>query len=394
MQPVHLAVGVVAPGAGIVGAGLGLVRIVRRGQLEFLATGTSIISTDGSFLGAAQLTFALPTRGFPERGKSRWSLPESAKLDAKASLTLRASRLEAKEQNFYGLGPDSSRSAHSGYGLRGNDAGLEVNEPLFSWSSVGFSFDFLQPRVDLSTNDSIPQMRAVFTEASAPGLASRNDFSRYEPYLQLRTPPRDYIASMFRAGFAFYHAWEDNTYSFRRLDLTSRTLIPLRLPARRRPVFGAKPVSTGQKIRGFLCPSERSGRYCSLGELTLIGISDFSYTQGSSQVPFYFDETLGGADFEGNDTLRGYADYRFRGPDRLLLQAEYRHPIWGPVGLLSFYDAGKVGFEPSDLSFVGLRHDFGVGLYVRAGGRELARLYLAFGTGEGTRFRPRFGNIY
>ena len=40
-------------------------------------------------------------------------------------------------------------------------------------------------------------------------------------------------------------------------------------------------------------------------------------------VPFYLMPSLG-----GNDTLRGFRNYRFRGPHALLLQAEYRWEIW------------------------------------------------------------------
>ena len=43
-------------------------------------------------------------------------------------------------------------------------------------------------------------------------------------------------------------------------------------------------------------------------------------------MPFYLMPTLG-----GNDTLRGFREYRFRGPHAILLQAEYRWEIWiGP----------------------------------------------------------------
>jgi hypothetical protein len=71
-------------------------------------------------------------------------------------------------------------------------------------------------------------------------------------------------------------------------------------------------------------------------------------------------------------------------------QVEYRHKLWGPFGLLAFYDLGKVALLPSDISLDHLRHDIGFGAFVRAGNHELMRIYIGFGTGEGSRVHPKF----
>lgn len=92
--------------------------------------------------------------------------------------------------------------------------------------------------------------------------------------------------------------------------------------------------------------------------------------------------------------MRGFADYRFRAPNRELFQAEYRHTLWGPFGLSSFYDTGKVALRPSDLTFSSLRHDVGMGVYVVAGRHELMRMYTGFGTGEPSDLHTRFGNVF
>ena len=62
-------------------------------------------------------------------------------------------------------------------------------------------------------------------------------------------------------------------------------------------------------------------------------------------MPFYGMPTLG-----GNDTLRGFRMYRFRGPHALLLQAEYRWEIWSGLDGALFYDAGKTPLERSPTS--------------------------------------------
>jgi hypothetical protein len=414
-QPFHLTVNTIAPGAGIAAFGGAFSLIQRFDGFEFMPSALGLVSTDGSFLAQTQLTFVLPTRGLRDVAKTFEStrqkrdlsrsgvIPDSFEADAKASITFRIQRFQAREQAFYGLGPSTSLSGLAGYGLRQNDATLLISNPLFSWSSVGFSVDFLQPRIDSSSDHSIPQMRVAYANSSIPGLNTRNDYLVYKPYLQVRYPPRTSIYSDITAEYALYHAWDGPRYSFQRVSVTSRMVIPLRMPSHRTPSFAVS-VETKKVVparscgwsafTNALCPNQRSGTHCSMGSLTFVGLVSTSYTWGKSQVPFYFDETLGGADIQGNDTLRGFADYRFRAPNRELLQAEYRHTLWGPFGLLSFYDTGKVALQPSDLGFSSLRHDVGLGVYVAAGRRELMRVYIGFGTGEPSHLHSRFGNVF
>ena len=409
-DPVHLTIGSVEPGAGTFAYGLGLSAVQRLGQMEFLGTDTIVRSTDGSFLINGGLTLALPTMGFTNvkqgtaryGSSGRWSVPDSKAIDGKASITFKTSRLEAKEQDFYGLGNESQRSARSGYSLRLNDFGVAVNDPLSTWTSVGFQADFLQPRAGLSSNTSIPQVRSAFDEATAPGLTAYTDFASFGPNLNIQFPPRRSTYFVLGAGYQFYHSIDDAArYSFRRLNLSGQLVYHLRANARRHRVYATEKgpevkeaVTASGWMKNAICSSERSGKTCTFGDLYVLTSAIFSSTGSKSQVPFYFQDTLGGANFENADTLRGYADYRFRGPDQMLGQLEYRKPIWGPIGFLAFYDVGKVGLVSSDLSFSHLHHDWGVGLYARIGNREVARIYLGLGTGEGIQLHPKLGNVY
>ena len=67
-------------------------------------------------------------------------------------------------------------------------------------------------------------------------------------------------------------------------------------------------------------------------------------------MPFYLMPTLG-----GNDTLRGFREYRFRGPHAILAQAEYRWEIWSGLDGALFYDAGKVADRRGRSEFQGSR---------------------------------------
>lgn len=85
--------------------------------------------------------------------------------------------------------------------------------------------------------------------------------------------------------------------------------------------------------------------------------------------------------------MRGFRDYRFRDRDFFLIQTEYLRDLVGPLDLILFYDAGKVGSSISNLDEGRLRQTVGVGIVFqpRRLDKLLFRFYLGFGSGEGTR---------
>lgn len=395
-QPIHIALTTVAPGAGTAAFGPAFSYVVRPYRFEFLLSGTGAVAEDGSYITQAHTTFAIPGRSVSLQqlrrtlvGKYRRRFqgrrPFYEPIDAKTSVTLRWQRIGAREQDFYGLGPDSSRSGRAGYGIILNETYAAIDSPFSSWNSLGFEFSFLAPRVTSSVNSSVPEMGSVYTETTAPGLTVRDDFLRFAPYIAFRIPAHGSYNISTRVGYAFYHAMGDPVHSFQRLSANGKVAIPVWLPV--------PPNHRKNRFLNGVCPSLRSGTRCSLGDSAILGSVAASYKAAASQVPFYFDQTLGGTNLSGQDTLRGFADYRFRGPSSVLFQAEYRHPIWGPFGLLSFYDMGKVALLPSDLSVTNLRHDIGVGIYLRIANHELGRLYIGFGTGEPSQIHPKFPTL-
>jgi hypothetical protein len=398
LQPVHPAFNSIAPGTGTaLGFGFNLSR--RFDRFEFLPSAILAATADHSFIEGAQFVFAGPsvlslgsTGSEPVSGEHRHGSRTvaltgvDAGIDAKASIALRIRRFEAATQNFYGLGMTSTRAGLAPYSLRRNEVGVALNNPLTFWSSIGVNIDYIQPRVGPSP-DATVQIRSLYPPGAVPGLYSSNNFVRTEPYLQFRVPTRGSDFALFKVGYEFFHDLNGGAFSFHRLSAIGHSTYNLRLRESVSP-------SKRSGFANFICPSLRSREHCTIGTLDLTGMADIAYTSNKSQVPFYFNETLGGTDINGNDTLRGFVDYRFRGPSRVLFQAEYRHPVWGPVGFLSFYDVGKVGILPSDLSLTHMRHDIGVGFYFQAANRVVLRAYIGFGSGEGNRPNYKLPSVY
>jgi hypothetical protein len=128
--------------------------------------------------------------------------------------------------------------------------------------------------------------------------------------------------------------------------------------------------------------------YCDFGTLNFRSYLVTSTALSGNIIPFYMLPTVGGQDIESRISLRGFDNYRFRGPDATFLQAEYSVPVYGPLALLLFYDTGNTGNSLGDLSFAHLRQDAGFGVDVRIMRKSVAQLYLAAGRGGG--FHPGF----
>ena len=106
-------------------------------------------------------------------------------------------------------------------------------------------------------------------------------------------------------------------------------------------------------------------------------------------MPFYAMPTLG-----GNDTLRGFREYRFRGPHAILAQAEYRWEIWSGLDGALFYDAGKVADRRADLNFKDLESDYGFGFRFNTDNAIIFRVDAGFGSSDGKHLYIVFGGIF
>ncbi|NUO02837.1 MAG: BamA/TamA family outer membrane protein [Saprospiraceae bacterium] len=93
--------------------------------------------------------------------------------------------------------------------------------------------------------------------------------------------------------------------------------------------------------------------------------------------PFHQLATLG-----GTRRLRGYFDGRFRDKRLLLLQGEYRLPLFWRIGAVAFGGAGWVGSENEPVRQAFLRWNVGAGLRFALDRRQKINLRLDYGVGK------------
>jgi outer membrane protein assembly factor BamA len=91
-----------------------------------------------------------------------------------------------------------------------------------------------------------------------------------------------------------------------------------------------------------------------------------------SDVPFYWQPTLGGA-----NALRGFREFRFQDRNSAVVSAEYRWEAWWALDGALFVDAGTVAPRARALSLRDVEVSYGVGLRLHSNSAFVARLDLA-----------------
>jgi hypothetical protein len=282
---------------------------------------------------------------------------------------------------YYGIGPDTARSALVNFGERQVWAGIDSFIPLKSWMAVGGALEYLGPRINGIRNPSVQSIDTFFSEATAPGLLNQPGFTRYGVFAQPRREWK-WTKAQSQFGYDFYQDHDTGHYSFRkfRADFL-QTIYPER---QTEATGGAQGTRTQPKYDSVLY---------------IFGRFTAEPASAGAVVPFYMQETIGGSDIDNTGALRGFQDYRFRAPDLFVIQTQYERRILpavkkesnastlrrvaGSLGLIGFYDAGEVALKASDLSFANVRHSFGFGLTFWSGEKVWFRAYVGLGSGEG-----------
>jgi len=244
--------------------------------------------------------------------------------------------------NYFGLGNGSLKSDRSGYRFNNTDVLGYATVRMAPWLSVSGRVGWIR-HPDLSTMSgrsvSYPNTIDLFTETSAPGLGTQPSFLHGD--VSVAADWRDHAGhptsgGLYRAAAASYSDRDAGTYSFRRYEVEASQFVPL---------FTRRWI------------------------LALHGWEVFSDTTSGHLVPFYLMPSLG-----GQNTLRGYYDYRFHDTNLQAFNAESRWALFSHMDAAVFVDAGKVVSRPGDLDFKDLKRSYGVGLRVHNATSTLARL--------------------
>jgi len=266
---------------------------------------------------------------------------------------------------FYGLGPNTNVNNSVKFSQRDTAAGLELTTPFpeVSWLSVGGKFEGLWPQVGGVTGTNVVSIQQQYTEQTAPGLTTQPPMVHEQIYLHPHARIFEQFAIDYNIGYNFYLDVNTGHFSFRRFETNlEHHFYP------EKSKLGIARLDSDFIVRWRLSASDASS---------------------GNAVPFYLQETLGGTDIDNQPTLRAFRDYRFRGPDLMMVQAEYDRRVWKYLGILVAYDAGKVALRKSDLNFSAMHQSFGGGIAIYLADKLVFRMAVGLGGGEGV--HPYFG---
>jgi hypothetical protein len=256
--------------------------------------------------------------------------------------------------NFFGRGPDSNLEDQTTYRLKDTlfelVAGYQFGRRLALTARAGYLDSTVLP----GTNEEFPTTQALFDEESAPGLTRQPDYWLLtgQVFLDLRDEPGNpHRGGMLAVQATRFEDRRSSGFRFDRLGVDARGYVALGSPQR---VLA---------LRAYLARDDAAS---------------------GASVPFYLQEFLG-----GSHNLRGYRNFRFRGTELLLLQAEYRWEAVPAIELVLFADTGKVASEERGLETADFKADWGVGLRFKSFKAVMMRLDVAWGD-EGSRALLRF----
>lgn len=89
------------------------------------------------------------------------------------------------------------------------------------------------------------------------------------------------------------------------------------------------------------------------------------------------------ASFGGANSMRGYYDGRYRDKDQVVLQAEYRAPLYRRLGAVAFGGVGNVSHNCDYLSTRALKYSYGGGLRIALTKSDRLNLRLDYGISRG-----------
>lgn len=338
----RLVVGSVVPGSGLTGGiGYGHRTTGPNWQTEFVSSARVSVRKYWEVDANLRLTKTSDsTTASPDRGNLKSNIYGFIK--------------DMPRMDFFGIGPESREQDRAVFHYREGVVGADISQPITGWLDVGGAVEGIWPDIITISNPTVTSVERKFTETTAPGLNSQPPYLHLAAFARLHShgqPESRRLEYLF-----LYHAYQDvgdHLYSFRRFNADLRNKFP----------FGDK---NEVRIRGRVSLAE---------------------TREGQRVPFYLMETLGGTNVRGDDTLRGFRDYRFRDRDYLLVQTEYMRELYGPLDLILFYDFGKVAASISQFDEGRLRHTYGLGVVVvpRRLDNILFRFYVSLGSGEGAR---------
>jgi outer membrane protein assembly factor BamA len=247
-------------------------------------------------------------------------------FDRRAALSVIGGWRDATRVGFYGTGISTSVDDRTNYRFTQPYGSATFDfRPTRKLLTFEGAVEWSQWQIKSGQGDE-PSTDTVYTPETLPGLGTSTTYVHSQATVAIDSRPAPGYArrgGYYAVTFHDYHD-TDGVYGFRQTDYEAIQHIPIL----------------------------REAWVLSLhGRLQLADAAD------NQTVPFFMLPALG-----GGSSLRGFASWRFRDLNSLLLQADWRVIANRFLDLALVYDAGRVAHFRSDLTSAPLKSDYGIGL--------------------------------
>jgi hypothetical protein len=372
-------------------------------ELDLSATGA--VTTNGSWFAGGDATWTLPF-GSTDLSTDARNLSSAVTKNWHATaFHLNASHRSVRTLYFYGSG---SRSPATRYTYAEDDTWGELDARVPVARDIVLTGESQLEGSTLPVPNDPASIFANVPSALTPGITQQplylnnsigidtrvvRQFATLFKALPVGAPhfqPRIGMELDNKASFRFQHPTDGSAFDFRQFRFDGDEHFDLRGILQNGFQKATYPYTYRFRCQG----QDRQRDLCHLMMFDIKSHLVLSNTSGPNKVPFYLQPTLGGNDIDGNVTLRGWDDYRFRDRDAALIQAEADYIVWDPFGVYVFYDGGTVAPNPGGLSFSNFRNDAGIGVFARIQGSIIAQTYYAWGRGDGGRWSYNFAKVF
>lgn len=389
-NPLHIAIGSIAPGNGVAFGPAFVGHHTPNESLRMTWSADMVAAPSGSWRGGAYLNFvptrmALPTLVFDDQPG------DTPGIETSPVFSVYGQAISLERLRFYGLGADSTEAGLSNWTMRQHLVGGRAIFPVRA-GRLGVTLTgevngrFI--RTGASADGSIPSIDQLYSPAVVPGMNEDRRFLQIAGGVRLAPPLGIHVRPSYQVRFDRFISEADAHETFSRWTVDLIHEFPFyrtQRPASRAtntPNDCAEDPTSAQ-IDEHFCAAPSRNRY---GAVSFRVVTAGSQVAGDSTVPFYLQPTLGGSDINGNKVLSSFPDYRFRGLNMFALQATIEHTLPAlplgrivlPLGAFFMVERGRVADEWSDV-FGDLRPSYAAGLTIRAGGFPEVYLLFAFG---------------
>ena len=252
------------------------------------------------------------------------------------------------QDDFYGLGNDTTDATRTDYGIRWTDFGARGSVRIVRGLRLGADIGYFIPAVRHGRDADLLSIAQIFSDATAPGLARQPNFEHHSVFVVSDSRDADGFprrGGLYRAAYAIWNEQSLDQYNFGRFDFTGSQFFSL-------------PTRSVVALRLAL---------------------SYTNNEPGGRVPFYLLPYIG-----GGDTVRSFREFRFRDENAGVFNVELRHKVHSMVHVAGFLDVGKVAHDWEDINLTDLKKAYGIGLRAGTDQRTFFRFDVAYGAG-GTR---------